>query len=589
MCDEPKSPEEAEMAILVLDAVESVRKMATNERRYIGRWRTFLDWAKKAVPDRQGRLVNTLGDGIRACFPDVRLAADFAFSANEWTIRNNDSDDQTIGLSFRIGIHIAMVVLDDTDVYGNGVNLTARLSEQAKPGGVVVSAEARDQLVDGVDGEVTDLGLCYLRHVAEPVHAYAVATLDRHYATTEPAGSSETLVPLVGVLPFARELFAREPDAIGSLFAERLIYQVGNKGELDVLPLLSAQSVFGRQLSVSDIGKLLGVSHVVSGNYQEINGQIDGSLGIVEVSSKRNLWEESFRFSVADLLLIDADPILRIVEVIHNTLLSVAEKRVREWPLRNIDSHSMLMGAVSIMHRANTDQFDRAGDALEYLADLHRRNPIPKAWLAEWHVLRITRGIANVDKDTIARAIAQTDRALDLDDKCALALTMRGMIQCQMMKDLEAASVSCAQAIEANPSESFAWLFTGVLRSFEGNADAAAPAAEQALRLSPLNPLRYFYLSLAASALLPTENYHRVIELARESARLNQFHPSTFRVLAIACAMIDDIDSARVAVSRLMDLEPGFTVTQFLQRAPSANTRMGPLCAEAFRRAGVPE
>jgi tetratricopeptide (TPR) repeat protein len=226
---------------------------------------------------------------------------------------------------------------------------------------------------------------------------------------------------------------------------------------------------------------------------------------------------------------------------------------------------------------------------LEYLIDRHRRLPTPRAWLAKWHVLSVTRGLSAGGEEETRRALEQTQRALDVDPACSLALAVEGFVHCHMLKDLEGAAQRYELALAANPNDSLAWLFQGVLHSFKDEGNEALSASEKALNLSPLDPMLYFYQSLAASAALSAGDYKRVIELTTASLRLNRSHTSTYRVLTAAHALAGNVDEARATAQSLLLLEPDFTVQNFLQRSPSSNYAIGQLFAHALRIAGIPE
>jgi tetratricopeptide (TPR) repeat protein len=157
------------------------------------------------------------------------------------------------------------------------------------------------------------------------------------------------------------------------------------------------------------------------------------------------------------------------------------------------------------------------------------------------------------------------------------------------LKRLDIAEERYEHALEVNPNDSLAWLLKGTLHAFKAEGKAAVESTEQALRLSPLDPLRYFFESLAATAALSNDAYERAIELAKTSLRGNRTHTSTLRALAIAQAQLDRIDDAQHTVSELLRLEPNFTVTKYLERHPSSAYETGRVWSEALRRAGVPE
>src|SRR4029434_1712101 len=201
------------------------------------------------------------------------------------------------------------------------------------------------------------------------------------------------------------------------------------------------------------------------------------------------------------------------------------------------------------------------------------------------------RGLAREDeKEREAKiALASTNRALDLDSNCSLALTIDGFIHTNLLKNLDVGLRRYDAALGVNPNESLALLFRGTLHAFRGEGTQAVEDTERALMLSPLDPLRYFYESLAATAAHSAGQYERAIDLAKRSLRSNRVHPSTLRALAIAQSQLGLREDARRTVEELRELTPNLTVRSYLVDNPSSEYETGKVWSDALRRAGLPE
>ena len=177
-----------------------------------------------------------------------------------------------------------------------------------------------------------------------------------------------------------------------------------------------------------------------------------------------------------------------------------------------------------------------------------------------------------------------------MDSQSALALAITGQVHGYLRKDLNAAESFYYQALDCDPNESLAWLWLGMNAGFRGESDEAADSAERALLLSPLDPMRYYYQSLAASASIAAGRYDRAIELASASLRTNRTHSSTYRALAIAQVLSGDVAAGAASVSKLLRLEPHFTVSAFLTRYPGQQQAKAysEMLADALARAGLP-
>jgi len=226
---------------------------------------------------------------------------------------------------------------------------------------------------------------------------------------------------------------------------------------------------------------------------------------------------------------------------------------------------------------------------LDTLIDRAPRHSAPHAWLAKWHVLRFNRGLSRNREAEAQVALDCTRKALDAEPENALALTIDGFVHTNLLKRLDIGQERYESALKVNPNESLAWLLKGTLHAFKGEGALAVEGTEHALRLSPLDPLRYFYESLAATAAHSAGQFERAIELATHSMRANRVHPSTLRALAIAQSQLGRMEDARATVAQLMKLEPDLTIRGYLEQNPSGAYETGKIWSDALRRAGVPE
>jgi adenylate cyclase len=184
--------------------------------------------------------------------------------------------------------------------------------------------------------------------------------------------------------------------------------------------------------------------------------------------------------------------------------------------------------------------------------------------------------------------LAYAERALDADPESSLSLAISGLVRTHMSKEHAVAEECYDRAVQINPSDSLAWILRGVLQAFKGNGIEAVSSTQRALKLSPLDPLRYYYDCLAATAFAANHQYENAIDLAQRSARANKFHASTFRTLAFAQWFAGRHDEARATVRWLLQLEPNLTVGRYLERSPAAVYETGKAWANALREAGLP-
>ena len=576
--------------VLVVDLVESVSLMQADELGVITRWQAFLQHVNQVVlPANEGRLVKSLGDGLMVEFESAPRAMAAASAMHAWMAESYLEADRPMRL--RAGLHSAQIYADSADIYGTGVNLAARLATLARPTETVVSTDVRDAITDGLDGVIEDMGECYLKHLDAPVRAWKVTTNGQ--ASTPYSAQSEvvSLRPTIAVIPFDARSSDANHIAVGELIADGVIGQLSRTPELRVISRLSTTAFRGRQEKSDAALTYLGADHVLSGSYGVMGDKLLVTAELVDTRSTQIVWATRISGGVADLFEQHSELCAELAHGCHQALLESHAEEAISKPLPNLQSYSLLLGGVGLMHRSTPVDFMKSREVLEAVIDRHGRAASPRVWLAKWHVLRATRGLVTNAKSEGQIALDQTQRALDAEPGNALALAMRGFVYCHLLKDMDQAMSSCNEALEHNANESLAWLFMAMMRAFDGDGEASWPAGKKALGLSPVDPLRYYYDSLMASIAISAGRYPDAIEFAQRSLRANSVHLSTYRALAMAHALSEDFGAARRTMGLLLQRDPQFTVARF-EKAYPARERVPEYLrklSDALRACGVPE
>jgi tetratricopeptide (TPR) repeat protein len=357
---------------------------------------------------------------------------------------------------------------------------------------------------------------------------------------------------------------------------------------LSVISRLSTTAFRGRDATLTEISAHLSADYVLSGVYSSDGRQVTLDAELAEAKSGRILWTERLKDRVSCILSGEQELIGRLVAEVGAAVIARELQRTKSQPLPTLKTYTLLMGAIALMHRLSLRDFEEARHLLQTVIDRGSRQAIPQAWLANWHVLRVQQGWSVDQKHDAYLALECTQRALDADPDCSLALAIDGFVHTNLLKKLDVAQERYDLAIRCNPNESLAWLLKGTLHAFQGEGKQAVAATQRALRLSPLDPHRYFYESLAAAAHLSAHQYDRALKLAQSSLRANRTHTSTLRALAVAQWRLGLHEDARRTAQELLRLEPYLTIDRWRQRSPAAAYRTGDEWAEALRGAGVP-
>jgi tetratricopeptide (TPR) repeat protein len=240
------------------------------------------------------------------------------------------------------------------------------------------------------------------------------------------------------------------------------------------------------------------------------------------------------------------------------------------------------------MHRLSSEDFLLARQAFQTAIERDPVSPAPHAWLAKWHVMRIGVGTSDDPLSDSQAATASAERALACDSEDALALAVDALVSAWSRHDLDTAEKRLAKACASNPNEPLAWLWNAMVHAWRGRGAEAVQSADRALLLSPLDPLTYYFNSLASTANLIGERYERAIELATRSLRENRLHTPTLRTLAAAQVRSGRLVEARETMRELQRLEPTLTVGAFQARYPGRDSPQAADFAAALLAAGLP-
>lgn len=575
--------------IVFVDVVESVRLVEHDESGATGRIRHLLvEVAGELIAAHAGRMVDERGDGLFVEFPSPAQAVAWALQLHDRARDKNNGLAPEVQVHLRIGIHHAEVLTDDKLLFGHGVNLAARLTTLADSDGICASASVASQLTSGLDVDIEDLGRCYVKHVAEPIRAYRLTPAGDARVPPRLPSRSEDLRPAVAVVPF-RSYASPEPAiGFGDIIADQIIAALSKSHSINVISRLSTLAFRDRAAPIESIGERLSANFVVSGRYWQSGSQIHALVELADAKSGRVVWTHRATDSETAVLQSDSELIAVLATGISQAIFSNEVAIVRSAALPNLESHSLLLAAISLLYRLSRRDFERAHAALEMLNERAPRHSTPLAWLARWHLFRIVQGWSDDrERDGIA-ALSCANRALDLDPDSSLALTMLGNAHTNFLRDLQGADALYDRALAINPNESLAWLQKGNCLSFKGEGAAALVHTEKAAQLSPLDPSRHFYLSIMASAALTAGAYERAVQAAKSSLRLNAEHVSSYRVLAIAQVLSGELDTARSTVKQILELEPQLTVAKFIARSPGASSGLAEKFGQALLAAGLP-
>ncbi len=591
----PADPSERR-AVFFIDVVESVPLLDRHEADAVDRWVRFVHEVREQVLPKHGvRLIKSLGDGLRMLAPDVPRATAAAQDILRRLAAYNIGADGDSLLRLHTAIHLTHVAEDDLDIYGHGVNLTARLAAKSQPGQILLTGEANEQLLPGLDPPTEDLGDQWFKGIEEPVRVYAVceriaATNETLLAPPPPAAFK----PTIAVLPFAQDGargsggFGNAGMSLGDLLADEVIAALSPLQDLRVVSRLSTSALAQRNGDARAEAPVLGADYLVTGTCHTVGERVVVHAELFDLRRCEAVFRHRETGDIASLANEESPLIMALTARLTAAILERQIDLARRCALPNLAGYTLLLGGIALMHRLSRRDFQRARELLQHLTERWPRLAAPHAWLARWHLFSVLQHWSDDAARDRQGAYEASERALALDDESSVALAVAGSVRIGLSQDVDGGLALYDRALAANPNDSFAWMLQGTAHAFRGDGVDAVRASDQARRLSPLDPLHFLYDCHGAAAALAADDAAKARSLAERSLRANAQHLSTYRVLAIAQMLGGDGAAARDTVRRMLVLDPKASVDGWLRSSPSGAYPIGQKFARLLVEAGMP-
>jgi tetratricopeptide (TPR) repeat protein len=467
------------------------------------------------------------------------------------------------------------------------VNLAARLTGLANAGETVVSSIVRDTLTDGIDGEVSDLGMCHLKHVTQPIRAWLVQPRKVVELGAQPKTWAD-LRPGVAILPLdSQGKSSPVLKTVSSLIADGLAHALGPCAELRVLHRLTTDSLTTQGTSEGPDLRSLGCTVVWQGSVESLGARFQIRLHAIESNTGRVLTSGEWLLSFAELRDSQGEFFSEIARLTLQALEIHSAVRSGYALLANLHSSQLMFDAIRATRATDFRQFKLARTYLEALIERHPRNPQPMAALADWFTCSVAVAQSDQPHKSYQLAMQWSARSIDTGQEYALAWANRALAQMQLGEHV-AAQDSLDRALTLDRSLPQAHLNSALLASFTGDGARAILHAQQAIAVSPLDPHRYYFEALLAGAYLSAGDYQNAKVQAEKSIRTDSLHAPTHRVLTIAQWMLGDQIGARHAALSLLRIAPHYTVSMFLSRHQHAASQLVLEFAKALAGAGIP-
>jgi TolB-like protein len=542
-------------AILAADVAGYSRLMGADEEGTLERLKALRrELVDPTIAGHRGRIVKTTGDGLLVEFPSVvdavRCAVEVQQAMPEWN--TGVAADSRIEL--RIGINLGDVIVEPDDLYGDGVNIAARIEALADAGGVFVSNTVYEHVRDRLPFVFEDLGEQQVKNIARPVRVYRVRDLDA--TVKSPATSALPLPdkPSIAVLPFANMSGDPEQEYFADGMVEEIITALSRIRWLFVIARNSSFTYKGQAVDVKQVARELGVRYVLEGSVRKAGNRVRITAQLIDAQSGTHLWADRFDGSLEDIFDLQEKVAVSAAGVIEPTLQTSEIRRSSERPTQDLTAYDLYLRALANFPWLEKEQLLSALDLLEGAIARDPHYGVALSWAAACHLRIGVDGYAEDPERCRRNGLALAERALGLADGDPAVLANVAYVLGVSGEDLNTALALVDRSVALNPSYARGWYFRGMLRIFAGQCDVAIELLETSLRLSPREVLATPRFSLGMAHFL-SRHFERAAELLSQSMR--QFPtPLTYRALASCYAHMGRLNEARAIIERLRAITP---------------------------------
>jgi TolB-like protein len=494
-------------------------------------------------------------------------------------------------IEFRVGINLGDVIAEEHDIFGEGVNVAARLEALAEPGGICVSRVVRDQVRDKLGFAFEDMGEQQVKNIARPVRAYRVR--DVGAAAKSSLASGQSALPLpdkpsIAVLPFTNMSGDPEQEYFADGMVEEIITALSRIRWLFVIDRNSSFTYKGRTVDVKQVGRELGVRYVLEGSVRKARGRVRINAQLIDAITSTHLWADRFDGLLEEVFELQDKVAIGAAGIIEPTLRQAEIERARRKRADSLDAYDLYLRALPFAYTSMPDEADKALGLVEQAIELEPDFAAAHAIIAWCQQQRYMRG--GLDEAARAAALHHAHLAISKGGDDATALAIAGLVIGFLEPhEYEVAISAFDRSLGLSNSSALALGFSAVTRAWHGESAIAIEQAEQALRLSPLfDPLSKERHMAIAIAHFVTGRFEEAAAAGSRAIQANPRFSPPYWMRAAALSNLGRIDDAKAVAQQLLDVQPQFTIAS-ITAAPFANREILDALGNALRRVGLRE
>jgi len=576
-------------AVLAADVVGFSRLMEVDEAGTLARLKTVrMELIDPAIANCKGRLIKTTGDGMLVEFQSVTEALRCAVDFQQRMARRNRDMPASRTLLYRIGINLGDVIVEDSDIFGDGVNVAARLESIAEPGGICISAAVRDQVADRLDVGYEDLGDQQVKNIQRPIRVFRVllsnetAAANKQTTTGGLPPRTNARKPSIAVLPFVNMSGDPEQEFFADGLTEDIITELSRFRQLLVI---SRNAVFvhkGKPVKAQQIAREFGVDYVVEGSVRKAAGRVRVTVQLIDGETETHLWAERYDRELEDIFAIQDEVTSLIAATLSGRVEAAKQDRVQRKPTENMAAYECVLTGKVLHHWSNRDANAKALEMLNRAIELDSNYAhahawkgcvVGQAWLNGWS--KDPAASLQVISDELKTALALDDNDADVHRiLAALNLNFNAHEKAVYHQD---------RALSLNPSSDLIVVQQGEILTWLGNAEEGIEWIRRAMRLNPYHPERFW--SHLGRAQYTARMYADAIASYSKLTAPDHTHHA---FLAASSAQLGNRVAAAAHAHEVLQRDPAFTIGKFLQtlhyRQPSDTEHV----RDGLQKAGLP-
>ena len=582
-------------AILAADIAGYSRLMGVDEegtlRALKGHRRALVD---PNITEHHGRIVKTTGDGMLVEFASAVDAVRCAVDIQSGMLKRNAEVPPGRRIEFRVGINVGDIIVDGDDIFGDGVNVAARLEAMCEPGSILVSRQVRDPVRDKLPLSFEDLGEQALRNISRPVRTYRVRleAEEKRVVDSKSASTANTPAlpnkPSIAVLPFQNMSDDQGQEYFADGMAEDIISALSRVKGFFVIARNSSFTFRSRAVDIKQVARELGVRYVLEGSVRRSGNRLRITVQLIEGPSNAHIWSDHYDGGMTEVFDLQDRITESIIGALEPTIRSAEIERSRRKRPENLEAYDLVMQALPLFWNNARETHSHSIALLERAMTMDPGYALAAALCAWSHAVNAVWLWADQparERDTALR-LAATAASLDSEDPFVLALLSAVYANC---KQLPEAAPLIDKSLAIDPNSAFAWHQRGWLTLYLSDPDRAIECFERGMRISPLDPYNFNPMIGIGNAHIVARRFEEGVIWVKKGIAASPAASWAWRHIVGAYVVLGRMEEAKEALAKFRASNPGATVSLIRESLINQNAEWRQMHLEGLRKAGLPE